>query len=252
MTITNSPSGKKAKRSVPNSAPTRLPSARERRPALAALAVLLIVGGAVLAGWLALRQSQTSSYVVVVKEVSPNTQIERADLGTIDLPSEGTSFVPASRIGDVVDSYAQGRLFPNQVLVDAMFGPAPDLQPSEARIGLDLQPAQYPPGLNVGDTVIVELLNDVTDSNTALMLAHGSVRSLQSAETGGGAIVDVVVPLECADEFASGSANGNVALYVVPVVDTVVDCAPPPAPPAETRPAKPPRPTEPTKQRQPK
>ncbi len=50
MTVTNQPSGRKSKGAAAAPAPTRLPSTRERRPALFALAVLLIAGGAVLAG----------------------------------------------------------------------------------------------------------------------------------------------------------------------------------------------------------
>lgn len=227
MTITNSPLGKRGRRATGSTAapaPTRLPSTRERRPALAALAVLLIIGGSVLAGWLALRQSHTQEYIKVINEVSLDSQIERGDLGTIELSSEGTNFISADRMGEVVDSYAQGRLFADQVLVERMFGPAPVLGLDEARIGLDLRPNQYPPGLRTGDTVIVSLLDDVTDSNTPLLVTEGSVRSMQPGETGGGAIVDAVLSSQCAEQFASGSANGNVALTVVPASGALPLC----------------------------
>ncbi len=78
MTITNQPpSGNGRKKAAKTATPNRLPSARERRPALAALAVVLIAGGAVLAGWLALRQSQTDSYLIITNEVLEGEQIER-------------------------------------------------------------------------------------------------------------------------------------------------------------------------------
>lgn len=223
MTITNSPSGKKSRRAAAgagSSAPTRLPSARERRPALAALAVLLIVGGAVLAGWLALRQSQTGSYIEVQNEVSQDSRIERGDLDFIDLPSGSTNFVPADRIGEVVDSYAQGKLFPGQVLTEDMFGAAPVLGSDEALIGLDLQPGQYPPQLRIGDAVWVLLLDDATDSNIPLLMADGTVRHLEQGETGGGVVVEIKLLSACADQFVSGSANGNVALAGVPVTES--------------------------------
>ena len=230
MTITNSPLGKRARRATGSTAapaPTRLPSARERRPALAALAVLLIVGGAVLAGWLALRQSHTEEYIFVINEVPLDSQIERGDLGTIELSSEDANFIRVDRLDEVVDSYAQGRLFPDQVLVAHMFGPAPTLDPDQARIGLDLRPNQYPPGLQTGDTVIVALLDDVTDSNTPVLVTEGSVRSMQPGETGGGAVVGVVLSSQCAEEFLSGSANGNVALGGVPASGALPLCQKP-------------------------
>ena len=98
MTVTNQPSGRQSQRASAAPPPTRLPSTRERRPALAALAVLLIAGGAVLAGWLALREGHTSSYLVIRDEVSVNEQIGASDLGVIELPtSSGGDFVVAGQ-----------------------------------------------------------------------------------------------------------------------------------------------------------
>lgn len=226
MTITNSPLRKRTKPAAGSSAAPRLPSTRERRPALAALAVLLIVGGAVLAGWLALRQSHTDTYLVVIDKVSEGSQIQSTDLGRLDLPTDGAgNFVPQTLAGDVVGSYALTDLVNGTVLVRAgMYGHEPNLQPDQARVGLDLRPDQYPPGLQVGDVVGVDLLSDVTDSNTPVLVTSGKVRLLQPAETGGGVVVDLVLARICSDEIASGSANGNVALAVLPVNDI------PPAP----------------------
>lgn len=177
-----------------------------------------------LAGWLALRQSHTETYLYVYRDVSKDSQIRSGDLREIDLPSEDTNFVPADEAGSVYDSYAQADLLAGTVLIRSMYGAAPVLGVDEARIGLDLRPNQYPPGLRTGDTVIVSLLDDVTDSNTPLLVTEGSVRSMQPGETGGGAIVDAVLSSQCAEQFASGSANGNVALTVVPASGALPLC----------------------------
>ncbi len=228
MSITNQPSGKRPKRgpSKQAAASTRLPSTRERRPALAALAVLLIAGGAVLAGWLALRQSHTDSYLIVDKSISQGEQIDSSDLRKIDLPSEGVDFIPSSQASEVVDSYAQATLLEGTVIAPGMYGDAPELEEGQAKVGLNLDPGNYPQGLHVGDPVTVLLASADTGGGPAL-LSSGVVRSMKSAESGGGATIDVVVSNNCSADFASGSSNGDVTLIQVPPGSADIECKTP-------------------------
>lgn len=221
MTITNSPSGRRTKRPT-GQPPNRLPSSRERRPALVALAFLLIAGGAVLAGWLALRQSHTDTYLIVDQKVPTGEQIQASDLRKIELPSEGVDFVPSSSAAEVIDSYAMADLLEGTVIAPGMYGDAPELQADQDRIGLDLDPGKYPQGLEVGDQVVVLLSSEA--ASTPRMLSSGTVRSIRQADTGGGASVDVVVSNRCSAQFAAGSANGDVAVYQVAPNSEPITC----------------------------
>jgi anti-sigma factor RsiW len=225
MTVTNQPPpGRSRRTSTP---PTRLPSTKERRPALAALAVLLIVGGAVLAGWLALRESHTDAYLRVVKTVHEGEQISQSDIGEIDLPAGSGDFVPAAERSQVVGSYAQADLVAGTVLVDQdMVGDAPLLGDDQVRVGMDLQPGQYPPGVQVGDDVIVALLPGDGDSTTPQYVASGVVREVKSSDTGG-SFVAVVIGNKCAEQFLAGASNGDVAIGMVPAQQAAkqsIDC----------------------------
>lgn len=211
MTITNPPpsGGRRGRGNSP--APTRLPSARERRPALAALAVLLIAGGAVLAGWLALRQSQTETYLMVDDTIHYGQQIDRGDLRKIELPPSDR-FVPASDADEIVDAYAQVELVPDTVLADGMYGDAPSVADDEAIVGLELDPSQFPKTFRPGDPVVVIESND---QGQPITMSSGVVRASRSADTGGGAQIDIVMSNECSSDMATASSFGNVEITEV-------------------------------------
>jgi hypothetical protein len=211
MTITNPPpSG--GRRTRGNASPsTRLPSARERRPALAALAVLLIAGGAVLAGWLALRQSQTETYLMVDDTIHYGQQIDRGDLRKIELPPSD-HFVPADDADDVIGAYAQVELVPDTVLAGGMYGDAPTVDEDQAIVGLELDPSQFPKTFRPGDPVIVIQSND---QGAPIRMSSGVVRSSHSSDTGGGAQIDIVMSNECSSDMASASSFGNVQITEV-------------------------------------
>ncbi len=225
MTITNQPPpGGPRGRGASTPTSTRLPSSRERRPALAALAVLLIAGGAVLAGWLALRQSQTESYLVVDQPIHYGEQIQRGDLRTIDLPAGRGNFILASQREDVVDSYARVELVPNTVIAGGMYGDAPELGDNENIVGLDLDPSQYPKTLKPGDSVVVVRSNQ---DGTPVLLSNGVVRGSRSSETGGGTVLDVVMSNKCSAEFASSSSFNDVEVVEVSPNARTIQCATP-------------------------
>lgn len=225
MTITNQPTGRKRQKAAP-AASSRLPSARERRPALAALAVLLIAGGAVLAGWLALRQSQTASYLMITSPVSEGEQIEGSNLGRIELPKEGVNFVSFDDASSIVDTYAQADLLKGTVLAPGMTGDRPELRQDESRIGLELGPDQYPRGLTLGDQVNVLLLDGSGENNAARLSTTGVVRYLNASDTGSGAEIDVVIASECSAEFASGSTDNQVTLAQISSDAPTTTCQP--------------------------
>lgn len=228
MTITNSPTSKLTKKkSAAPAASTRLPSARERRPALAALAVLLIAGGAVLAGWLALRQSQTESYLMVNTTISEGDEIQAGDLDRIELPKENVNFISADSGSEVVGSYAQAELLEGTPLIPNMLGDKPRLADDESRIGLDLDVDQYPSGLTKGDVLNVVKYRDDGESNAQELTTTGVIDNVEQTETGSGSVFAVIIPAACYAEFLIGATDSRVALAEMPAGAEPVTCEKP-------------------------
>ena len=87
-----------------------LPSApRERRPLLAALAVLLIVGGALLAGLLAMRLDQRVQMLAAKDTIKAGQVINKEDLVSASVASDLTTLVRADQIDQVVGRTASGK-----------------------------------------------------------------------------------------------------------------------------------------------
>jgi len=87
-----------------------LPSApRERRPLLVALAVLLIVGGALLAGLLAMRLDQRVQMLAAKDTIKAGQVIDKEDLVSASVASDLTTLVRADQIDQVVGRTASGK-----------------------------------------------------------------------------------------------------------------------------------------------
>ncbi len=136
----------------------RLPVApRQRRPALAALALLLILGGGLISAVLVLRSGEKEAVIVLNRTVAAGQVIERGDLaqGQIAGLPEGTK-VPWGDASRVVGLTALSELRRGSVLhresVDKVLNPGA----GQVAVGLALKPDQLPAGgLRVGDHVKV-------------------------------------------------------------------------------------------------
>jgi SAF domain len=109
-----------SRRAAANSGGTRLPSARERRPALAALAVLLIVGGAFASGFLALQAGDRADYLRVNVNVPQGTKITADQLETVSLPEDLDGVISADDKDDVVGQWTATTLVEGTILNEDM------------------------------------------------------------------------------------------------------------------------------------
>src|SRR5262245_63150160 len=76
--------------------------ARERKPALAALALLLIVGGALGAAYLVLQNGHRVAAIEVTRPLGAGQQIPAGALREVDIAvSGGLAYVPWSEAGQV-------------------------------------------------------------------------------------------------------------------------------------------------------
>jgi hypothetical protein len=216
----------------------RLPApTRERRPALAALAVLLIVGGALLSALIVLRSGHRSDYLVMTKDVSAGQQITEDDFGTASLAGSGLAAIPALNRPNFVGSYAATRLFQGQLPTGKMFSPKPLAAAGSALVGVVLADGSRPSiPLEVGDVVglfLVPVQGQAAAATTATELIH-AVRVVNVAQaTSGlsgsaGQYVTLLVPDAKAAEVTFAAVNKQLSVVLLPR-DTppTIDFAPP-------------------------
>lgn len=201
--------GIRSTRSVKAAAAERLPAPpRERRPALAALAVLLIVGGAAIAGLLAMRADQRVAVLVAAEDIPAGSPITAQDLTTTQVAGQDTLLIPASQLDQLVGQYTRVEIRDGQLIDTQMVGGSGMLQPGKVAVGAALAPGRLPAnGLEPGD--VVDLVR-VGDGEGEVIVEEARVSSAnQGADsTAGGAAGYVVTFIVARDDAATVSAVG--------------------------------------------
>lgn len=194
---------------------------RRRRPALAAIAVLLIVGGAALAGLLALRLDSREPVLVLTQDVPAGTKITSTVLGTTRIASEGLNLIPEDQAGSVLDedTYARTSLKAGQLLDTGVVTHAEPVGDDQVRVGVPMTAGQVPPGLESGDEVRIVRVGDGTTPVSPL--ATGLVLYVDTSEDGGlsgggsNSTATVLVPAEAADEVIDAAGNEHLGMALV-------------------------------------
>ncbi len=206
---------------------------RQRRPALVAVAVLLIVAGALGALQLMSSTNKTFSVLVLTKSVPAGHVIEAADLAGTQLSGK-VAYWPASDESAVIGKTASRDLVAGQLLTKSMMATTSVPDATHALVGLNLKAGQLPSaGLNDGDTV--ELVDvpgpdaaapapapanqgqpSAAASGSLLVLATGTVYAITSSSSSSGAVlVTVLVPRAGSESLSVAASNGQVALLRV-------------------------------------
>ena len=193
-----------------------LPSApRERRPLLAALAVLLIVGGALLAGLLAMRLDQRAQMLAAKDTIKAGQVIDKEDLVSASVSSDLTTLVRADQIDQVVGRTARVEISKGQLLDTSQLAtdpvPGGDLQV----VGVSNNAGRFPAGgMQPGDKInVVDIgTQNVIVSDAQVLAAKPS--SGTSDDWTSGAVISVLVDKKGAAKLASASANGTIAVIL--------------------------------------
>ncbi|TDE00034.1 SAF domain-containing protein [Jiangella asiatica] len=199
---------------------TRLPAPpRQRRPALAALAVLLIAGGAAIAALLAMRVDERTPVLVLRGDVAAGQQITEEHLDTTQVASEDTDLIPESQLDQVVGQYARVELVSGQLLDTTMLAGAGLMTEGRAAVGASLAPGFLPAGgLREGD--VVDLVSIVSGSGE-VVVEDARVSSVytvegQAAENGAtGVVATFVVDREDEAEVAGLAALNQLVVTLV-------------------------------------
>jgi hypothetical protein len=140
----------------------RLPAPpRERKPALAALAVLLILVGALGATMLVLRAGDRIEVVKVTKDIQAGESVTGSNVTSVMVSADsGVDYVKWSQLGDLKKLKAKSTIFAGSVAVGQMFGAKSTLPAGKAVVGLSLKEGQYPVGIKAGDVVAAYAVGD--------------------------------------------------------------------------------------------
>jgi SAF domain len=197
---------------------SRLPApVRERRPALAALAVLLILGGALASGLLVLRSGERADYLVVRGDVQPGTRIAANDLGVARIAGTGAAAISASQRGQVVGQYARTRLFPGTLLTSDMISARSLVPADSAVVGVVLSAERRPAGdLSRGDVVAVYTVPrpDESGGEATELLSAVEVVDVNAISAGGGAqlAISLLVPKDRAQDVTLRATLNQLAV----------------------------------------
>lgn len=165
----------------------RLPAPpRQRRPALAALAVLLIVGGAAVAALLAIRVDERVAVLQAAGTIAAGQQITAEHLTTTQVASEGTNLIPASQEDDLIGRYTTVQVSEGQLIDTTMTGVAGPLGEGGVAVGASLAAGFLPAGgLRSGD--VVDLVSIVTGEGETIV---EDARVSSALDASGGAAAD--------------------------------------------------------------
>ncbi len=135
----------------------RLPTPpRERKPALAALALLLILLGALGATMLVLRAGDRIEVIQLKDDLQAGETITDSKITSVMVNDDsGANFVPWSQRDGLKSLQAKSPLYKGTVLVGEMFAKKSAVQQGKATVGVSLKDGHYPISLKPGDNVAV-------------------------------------------------------------------------------------------------
>ena len=202
----------------------RLPAARRnRRPALAALALLLVLGGALGSALVAYRSGSRVDVLVARHDIPVGRQIGAADLRVARVAADSANVVDARYLNRFVGSFATGRI-PEGTLVNARMFKVGSVIPSGAQlVGMVLdttrRTTQRP---SEGDVVRIyyvsqaggQPVGDVAPGDTIVRAAR--VMQVGRGSGSDGTSVTVLVKDDVAGLLAEFAASGSLAVSVLP------------------------------------
>ncbi|SDQ86844.1 hypothetical protein [Thermostaphylospora chromogena] len=193
---------------------------RERKPALAALAVLLILGGALATTLLVLRSGDRVSAIRITEQVGAGQRFTPEVMEEVQIADTGIDYVRWADREAVARTFARVTLLPGTLLTPEMTVTASrELGPGKARVGLSLKPGQMPAGLKAGDRVQVIHVpnrNSSADGDDRLLAQSALVDSVSRGGSGTGGQVTVIVDSSISPEVAAFSSLGEIALAELP------------------------------------
>lgn len=202
----------------------RMPSApRERKPALAVLAVLLIIGGALAAGLLVVKSNQRIDAIEITQAVPQGETIPASAMREVQISANsGVGYVAWRYEGEVSQYVTSVGIAQDTLLNNNMLTKSSPLPSGDAEVGLALKDGQIPVTLQAGQTI--DIYSTAASSGSGCPgkpgqeLATDATVISTSGSVSGDNTTDVVVEMsaESAGQVACNTANGTAAIAIVP------------------------------------
>ncbi|MFJ3618783.1 hypothetical protein ACIPSH_11600 [Streptomyces iakyrus] len=217
----------------------RLPTPpRERKPALAALAVLLILVGALGATMLVLQAGDRIEVVKVTKAIPAGGSVNRSNSTPVMVAKDDSiHYVEWTQLPELQKQKlkAVNTIPAGAVVVGEMFGDEAGVAAGKATVGLSLKAGQYPTGIKQGDTVAAYRVSSASGSSnsnsnssssassSSVIVDNARVTYVPDAKDSGDELVSstnlavtLTVDSDKAADLAQAASNGEVALVQVP------------------------------------
>jgi hypothetical protein len=190
----------------------RLPTPpRERKPALAALAVLLILVGALGATMLVLQAGDRIEVVKVTKEIQPGESVTDNDVTSVMVAKDDSiNYIEWSQLDTLKTLKAKTTIYPDTVVMGQMFAAKASLPSGKAAVGLALKEGQYPDDIKPGDLVAAYRVS-TSGSGAGNSGSSGS----GSSSSSGGAIVDNARVYSVKEDSDATVSTGNFSLTLL-------------------------------------
>jgi hypothetical protein len=200
----------------------RMPSApRERKPALAVLAVLLIIGGALAAGALVVKSGHRVGAVEITKTIPQGAPVPGDAITEVQIAADsGVKYIAWQYSGQISQYYATAAIPAGTLLNSGMISKTRSTPNGDAEVGLALKDGQLPNGVKAGDHVAVistqQSANGGCPGKPGTTLAEGTVTAVAPAAAGTGVTdVQVAIAPGAVGEVACNTANGSLAIAIV-------------------------------------
>ncbi|UFQ17365.1 MULTISPECIES: hypothetical protein [Streptomyces] len=190
----------------------RLPAPpRERKPALAALAVLLILVGALGATILVLQAGDRVEVVKVTEEIpAGEAPVKNKNITSVMVAEDKSiNYVPWAQVDALAKLKAKSTIPRGAVVVGEMFGASESVPAGKASVGLALKEGQYPADLKSGDTVAAYPV--VSGTSTG----KGSTGSSGSASGSGGPLVAAAKVSKVSSKSDATVSTGNQSITLL-------------------------------------
>ncbi|MEU2909037.1 hypothetical protein ACFYM3_07530 [Streptomyces massasporeus] len=191
----------------------RLPTPpRERKPALAALAVLLILVGALGVTMLVLQVGNRVEVVKVTKEIQAGESVGSNVTSVMVAADDSINYVTWDQLATLKTLKAKSTIYADTIVMGQMFGKKASLPAGRALVGLALKEGSYPADIKGGDIVSAYRVSSTGSGSSNSSDSNGG--SSGTSSSGGALVDDARVERVVANDDATVS-TGNLSITVL-------------------------------------
>ncbi|MDK1347430.1 hypothetical protein QNO09_29855 [Streptomyces sp. 378] len=191
----------------------RLPTPpRERKPALAALAVLLILVGALGVTMLVLQVGNRIEVVKVTKDIQAGESVGDNVSSVMVAADDSINYVTWDQRNALKTLKAKSTIYSDTIVMGQMFAKKAGIPAGKASVGLALKEGTYPADIKAGDIVTAYRVGTNGSSSSSSDSDSGSGGTSAS---GGGALVENASVHGVAENDDATVSTGNLSLTLL-------------------------------------